>query len=190
MDEFLHGTRDRSCIRPPGGNRPGAAPSRTADAVPGSLDQWSRPSRWGHAERARSPILMPSHSVRPAGKRHSHDEYVGGADAQTGRLPATDARDSGKALPGGHADCGGARSGKSAGHFPSVRASVRCSGTARHSGSTRRKLARPASRGERGHSRDGRPGRHDSPILVAVAPAWRPSGARRRPRAGPGPDRD
>ena len=30
-----------------GGNRPGAAPSRTAGAVPGSLDQWSRPSRSG-----------------------------------------------------------------------------------------------------------------------------------------------
>ena len=30
--------------------------------------------------------------------------------AQTGRLPATDARDSGKVLPGGGAGCGGARS--------------------------------------------------------------------------------
>ncbi len=30
-----------------GGNRPGAAPSRTVGAVPGSLDQWSRPSRSG-----------------------------------------------------------------------------------------------------------------------------------------------
>ena len=26
-----------------GGTRPGTAPSRTADAAPGSLDQWSRP---------------------------------------------------------------------------------------------------------------------------------------------------
>ena len=36
---------------------------------------------------------MPSHSVRPAGKRYSRDEYVGGADAHPGWLPATDARD-------------------------------------------------------------------------------------------------
>jgi hypothetical protein len=50
-------------------------------------------------------------------------------------------------------------------------------------------LACPASRGERGHSRAGRPGRNDFPVPAAVAPTWRPSGALRRPRAGLGPGR-
>jgi len=64
-----------------GGNRAGAAPSRTARAAPGSLDQWSRPSARAPGALQESPIPMPSRSVRPAGKRHSHGGYVAGADA-------------------------------------------------------------------------------------------------------------
>jgi hypothetical protein len=94
---------------------------------------------------------MPSHSVRPAGKRYSHDGFVGGADAPDGLVAYHGRAGQGQGLRGGHAGCGGAQSGESAGHVPSVRASVRCSGTARHRGRTRRRLARPASWGERGN---------------------------------------
>jgi hypothetical protein len=54
-----------------GGIRPRTAPPCRAGAAPGSLDQWSRPSRQGRAERAGVPIPVPSHTVRPAGNRHS-----------------------------------------------------------------------------------------------------------------------
>jgi hypothetical protein len=60
---------------------------------------------------------MPSHTVRPAGKRHSHAGYVGGADTQAGQLPARDARDSGHVVPVAVPAAADARSGKSAGLF-------------------------------------------------------------------------
>lgn len=47
---------------------------------------------------------------------------------------------------------------------------------------------RRVRRREGGHSRAGRPGRHDFPVLAAVVPTWRPSGALRRRRAGLGRD--
>jgi hypothetical protein len=78
-------------------------PSDAPDAAPGSLDQWSRP----HTQTEGAPgvpIPMRSHSVQPAGKRHSHSGYVTGAGARARRLPAKDARD-GDARPGSGADC-------------------------------------------------------------------------------------
>jgi hypothetical protein len=48
---------------------------------------------------------MLSRSVKPAGDRHSC-RYVASADAQTNWLPADDARNNGKVLPGGGADRG------------------------------------------------------------------------------------
>jgi hypothetical protein len=68
-----------------GGNRPGVAPSRTVGAVPGSLDQWSRPSGRACGTRPESHSDAVTFS-EPAGKRHSHGGYVGGADAPDGRL--------------------------------------------------------------------------------------------------------
>jgi hypothetical protein len=64
-----------------GGTRPGSAPSRTANAAPDPLDQWSRPLAQAPRAHSESSIPMPSHSVKPAGKRHSHGGYAGGADA-------------------------------------------------------------------------------------------------------------
>jgi hypothetical protein len=55
-----------------GANRPGAAPCSAARAALGSLDQWSRPSARAPGTRLASPMPMPSRSVKPAGKRHSH----------------------------------------------------------------------------------------------------------------------
>ena len=59
---------------------------------------------------------MPSRSVRPAGKRHSHGEYVDGADA-AGTLVTYQrcARDSSQVLPVAVPTAVGARSGKPAG---------------------------------------------------------------------------
>ena len=55
----------------------------------------------------------------------SHEQGRGPRLTWSTRRPSTDARDSGKALPGGRAGCGGARSDKSAGHSrPAYRAAV------------------------------------------------------------------
>ena len=126
-----------------GGTRPGAAPSRTARRRPGLLDQWSRPFTRAPGARPESPIPMPSHSVRPAGNRHPYGGYVAGADAPD--RPG-DARDSGKVLPGGGADC--RRRSKR-----QVRWGILGDG-----GSVRRILTCPAGWGEDGHSRAGCPG--------------------------------
>jgi hypothetical protein len=82
-----HGSSNPGLVKngPPcarcGGVLPGTAPSRTAGAAPGSLDQWSRPPARAVGAHPESPIPMPSRSVQPAGKRHSHGGYVSGADA-------------------------------------------------------------------------------------------------------------
>jgi hypothetical protein len=70
-----------------GGIRPGAAPSRTAGAAPGSLDQWSRPITQEPGTHPEPPMPMSSHSVRPAGNRHSRGGYFASADASS--TPAT-----------------------------------------------------------------------------------------------------
>jgi hypothetical protein len=68
---------------------------------------------------------MPSRSVQPAGKRHSHGGHVAGADDQARRLPPKDARDSGNVRPGSAADCRRRSSRQSAGALPSARDSGR-----------------------------------------------------------------
>jgi hypothetical protein len=71
------------------GIRPGNAPSRTAGAAPGSLDQWSRPSAGPPGAHPESSMPMPSRSVRPAGNRHSCDDMALAPQARrAGCLPA------------------------------------------------------------------------------------------------------
>jgi hypothetical protein len=167
-----HGPSNRSLVKNGpsgawrGGIRPGFGPPRPADATPGSLDQWSRPSAPAPGACPESPIPMPSRSVRPAGKRHSHGGYFAGADA-----PCTPVTCQG---------CAGQRQGASRWRCrpPSALEAVNPLGT----------LTCPASWGDDGHSRAGCPGRRDCrrrersrPHGGCVRPG-RPTARRRWPR--------
>jgi hypothetical protein len=90
---------------------------------------------------------------------------------QTGRLPARDARDSGKVFPGG--GVGRRRHSKQRVRWalPSVRASGQGQGTLRGPRSVRWISACPASWGEDGHSRAGCPGTTGLSAPGTVAPA-------------------
>lgn len=95
-----------------------------------------------------SPIPMPSRSVQPAGKRHSHGGYVGGADGlRPARLPARDARDRGHVLPGGGAGCGRCSKRLIRWALPSGRASGEAKGLRGDGGNVHRMLTCPGKTG-------------------------------------------
>jgi hypothetical protein len=85
------------------GIRPRTSPSRTVNAAPNSLDQWSRPPARAPGVRAVSPMPMSLRNARPAGNRHS----CGDAPLTVGREhrlhAARDAGGSGEAFPDGGA---------------------------------------------------------------------------------------
>jgi len=174
-----------------GGNRAGAAPSRTARAAPGSLDQWSRPSARAPGALQESPIPMPSRSVRPAGKRHSHGGYVAGADAPN--RPDACQGCTGQWQCASGSWCRLPRRSKRLIRWAlsSVRASGEATGVRRDGGSVRRMLTCPASWGEDGHSRAGCPDPAGflTPGTVAprrgcVRPGWPTAGHRWQRPAG------
>jgi hypothetical protein len=105
-----------------GGMRPGSAPSRTADVALHSLDQWSRPYAPTLRARPESAMPMPSDSVKSAvnGTRMVDTSLALAPWAPW--LPAGDARDSGKVLPGRGAGSGRRSKQQVRWALPSVRA--------------------------------------------------------------------
>jgi len=61
----------RPIRRPVRGHSPRNRATSYGRRSPGSLDQWSRPSRRTSGARPQAPMPMPSRTVRPAGNRHS-----------------------------------------------------------------------------------------------------------------------
>jgi hypothetical protein len=114
----------------------------------------------GRAERARSPMPMPSPTVRPAGKQHSHGGRIDGA-GDPGRLAAREARDSGHVLPGGGADRRRRSKRQVRWALSSARDSVRRSSSA-VTAAARGGYCRQAW-GKRGHSRAGCPNHRGIP---------------------------
>ncbi len=155
-----------------GGMRPGAAPSRTANAAPGSLDQWSIPSTRAAGARPESPMPMPSRSVRPAGNRHSYGGYVAGADASDGPVTCQECRGQRQGVSGWRCRLPPALEAASPlGTSVCTRFRARLRGSAETAAACRRILACPASRGEGGHSRAGCQGPAGLPAPGTVTPA-------------------
>jgi hypothetical protein len=103
---------------------------------------------------------MLSRSVRLAGNRHSYG-YIAGAGAQTGWLPAGNARDSSKVLPGGGADRGRRSKRKSAGHFRPYALPGKAWEPYADRSSMRRIFTCPTSWGQGGRPQPGRMPRDD-----------------------------
>jgi hypothetical protein len=129
------------------GHAPQNRPARPVGAAPGPLDQWSRPSAQTPGVRPKSPIPMPSRSVKPAGNRPSYGRYTAGSDASDRE---TGMRGTAACVPGWGPAAVSARSGKSAGSLRRGR------------GSVRRMLTCPASWGEDGRGAAGPSGTRDS----------------------------
>jgi hypothetical protein len=172
-----HGPSNPGLVKngPPGARcgsiRPGTAPSRTGGTSRGSLDQWSRPSARAPGAHPESPIPMPSCSVKPAGNRHSCGD--------TPLMPRA-------GTPVTSRGCAGRRRGvprrwcRRLSPLEAVsplvtsvctRFRVRLRGSAETAAACRRILACPASWGQGGHSRAGRPGADGFPAPGTVAPA-------------------
>jgi hypothetical protein len=112
------GACQKRCVRRPmRGHAPRSRASTSGRPATPSLDQWSRPSRRSPGTYPESPEPMSSHSVRPAGNRHSCGDTPLALRARHAGLPARDGRGGGEAVPGDGAGGCLARSGESAGHF-------------------------------------------------------------------------
>jgi hypothetical protein len=94
-------------------------------------------------------------SITQSFSQHSHGGYAAEADAQTGRLPASDAPDSGHVLPGGRNGCRRRSKRLIRWALPSGRASGEARGLRGDGGSTHRMLTCPGKLG-RGRPQRGR----------------------------------
>jgi len=156
-DPAIGSCQKRPARRPMRGHSPRNRAVSYGRRPPGSLDQWSRPSARAPGAHPESPMPMTSRSVRPAGKRHSHGGYAGGADAPD-RPVACKGRAGQRQCASGRR-CRLPRRSKRLIRWalPSAHASGRGYGGPAGDGSVRRMLTYPASGGEDGRSRAGCP---------------------------------